>query len=211
MKIKSTRQGKMLGLRLRGSRILAVVGSAAVMTWVLLGTANIAGAHSGDSGNPNLIHACVATKDGITRIVGPTGSCSSKETPLHWAGPPSVDALENTPCHAGTLAAGTTHIEFDANTRQVLIQCVPDAQFLLTVQVTNSGHVESTPAGISCQETLGTCSAEFDPLVSVTLTESPVGLGIFFLGWGGACSGTSPTCTVTMDAVKTVTATFSGL
>ncbi len=32
--------------------------------------------------------------------------------------------------------------------------------------------------------------------------------GSVFAGWGGACTGTSPTCPVTMDAARTVTASF---
>jgi hypothetical protein len=30
-----------------------------------------------------------------------------------------------------------------------------------------------------------------------------------FVGWGGACSGASPACTVTIDGAKSITATFS--
>jgi beta-lactam-binding protein with PASTA domain len=40
----------------------------------------------------------------------------------------------------------------------------------------------------------------------VTLAASPAS-GSSFTGWTGACSGTG-TCTVTMDAAKSVTATF---
>lgn len=42
----------------------------------------------------------------------------------------------------------------------------------------------------------------------VTLQAVPA-LGSVFAGWGGAASGTTPTTTVTMDASKTVTATFN--
>jgi uncharacterized repeat protein (TIGR02543 family) len=41
----------------------------------------------------------------------------------------------------------------------------------------------------------------------VTLTAS-ADTGSTFTGWGGACSGTA-NCVVTMDAAKTVTATFT--
>ena len=41
----------------------------------------------------------------------------------------------------------------------------------------------------------------------VNLTATP-GAGQPWVGWGGACAGTSPTCTLTMDANKSVTANF---
>src|SRR5262249_16646122 len=64
-------------------RIVRAFGYAGAAALALLATAGIARAHLGDGGNPALIHACVATKDGATRIVGPTGVCVTKETPLH--------------------------------------------------------------------------------------------------------------------------------
>ena len=42
----------------------------------------------------------------------------------------------------------------------------------------------------------------------MTLTEAP-DAGSSFSGWGGDCSGSATSCTVTMNAVKTVTATFT--
>ena len=70
---------------------------------------------------------------------------------------------------------------------------------------TGSGTVTSTPAGISCG---GTCTALFASGGTVTLTLKVNGRGSF-AGWGGACAGTSTTCTVTMDAAKAVTATIN--
>jgi len=43
-------------------------------------------------------------------------------------------------------------------------------------------------------------------VVNVTQSASP---GFTFDNWSGDCSGTAPTCTVTMDASKTVTANYS--
>ncbi|MFN2590153.1 MAG: hypothetical protein ABR518_05240 [Actinomycetota bacterium] len=42
----------------------------------------------------------------------------------------------------------------------------------------------------------------------MTLTATAAS-GSTFTGWSGACSGTAATCTVTMDAAKTATATFA--
>lgn len=71
---------------------------------------------------------------------------------------------------------------------------------------TGSGTVTSSPAGISCGST---CAASLAAGTLVTLTASPDGTSTF-AGWSGACSGTG-TCTVTMDAAKSVTASFDML
>src|SRR4051812_24945841 len=86
------------------------------------------------------------------------------------------------------------------------------AQFTLqtkTLDVTTngngSGSVGSSPAGITCG---ATCSAGFDYGTVVTLTATPAASSDF-TGWSGSgCSGTS-TCIVTMDAARSVTATFT--
>jgi uncharacterized repeat protein (TIGR02543 family) len=78
--------------------------------------------------------------------------------------------------------------------------------YTLTVSTTaasgSSGSV--TGGGISCGST---CTANVVQGGSVTLTAVP-GTGSMLSSWGGACSGTSTTCTVTMDAAKSVTAAF---
>ena len=75
----------------------------------------------------------------------------------------------------------------------------------LTVTKTGSGTgtVTSDIAGINCG---ATCSASFGDGTVVTLTAS-VSSGSIFTGWSGDCSGTG-TCTVTMSAARSVTATF---
>jgi uncharacterized repeat protein (TIGR01451 family) len=75
----------------------------------------------------------------------------------------------------------------------------------LTVSVSGSGSVVSSPAGISCPTT---CGADFDQTTTVGLTATPAS-GATFTGWSGACSGTG-SCSVSMSADRTVTATFSG-
>ena len=71
---------------------------------------------------------------------------------------------------------------------------------------TGSGTVTSSPAGINCGSD---CSESYDQDqgTSVTLTATPA-TGSTFGGWSGACSGTGA-CTVTMNAAKSVTATFN--
>jgi hypothetical protein len=74
----------------------------------------------------------------------------------------------------------------------------------LSVSVTGSGSVTSSPMGINCPST---CSANFVPPTQVTLTATPAN-GWGFSGWGGACSGVG-NCVVTMNAAQSVTATFA--
>ncbi|HSS52085.1 MAG TPA: hypothetical protein VLX28_24345 [Thermoanaerobaculia bacterium] len=69
---------------------------------------------------------------------------------------------------------------------------------------TGSGTVTSSPAGINCG---ASCSAVFTTGTAVTLTAAPVS-GSTFSGWSGACTGTG-SCTVTLDADRSVTATFN--
>ncbi len=74
----------------------------------------------------------------------------------------------------------------------------------LTVTLTGSGSVTSSPPGISCGDT---CSASFVTGTSVTLSASP-NMGYVFSGWSGGCTGVE-SCVVAMDGDKNVTATFT--
>jgi hypothetical protein len=74
----------------------------------------------------------------------------------------------------------------------------------LSVSVTGSGSVTSSPTGINCPST---CSASFAPGTQVTLTATPAD-GSGFEGWSGACSGFD-NCVVTMNGAQSVTATFA--
>jgi hypothetical protein len=80
----------------------------------------------------------------------------------------------------------------------------------LTVGVGGPGQVNSNPGGITCFADQ-TCSADFPLGSSVTLNASPTPLPGQFDGWGGDCAsaGTSPSCTLTMNADRNVVAGFS--
>jgi C1A family cysteine protease len=77
----------------------------------------------------------------------------------------------------------------------------------LTVTKTGSsaGTITSFPSGINCGKV---CSYGFASGTVVTLTAIAAS-GSEFTGWSGACSGTGNTCTVTMDAGKSVSAAFA--
>jgi uncharacterized repeat protein (TIGR02543 family) len=82
-----------------------------------------------------------------------------------------------------------------------------DAQngvFSLTVIKTGAGAVSDSIL-LSCGST---CAANYGSGLPVTLTATP---SVNFTSWGGACSGTVNTCTITMDAAKSVTANFKNL
>ncbi|MCE5262102.1 MAG: chitobiase/beta-hexosaminidase C-terminal domain-containing protein [Deltaproteobacteria bacterium] len=72
---------------------------------------------------------------------------------------------------------------------------------------TGTGLVSSSPAGISC----GTdCSETYNHGTEVTLTAT-ADASSAFTGWSGACTGTASTCTLSMDAAKSVTAAFADI
>ena len=75
--------------------------------------------------------------------------------------------------------------------------------FVLTLNKTGAGQISSsvTPGG-SCDPLSGSGYYSGDV---VTLTASPAAN---LISWGGACSGNAATCIVTMDAAKSVTASF---
>jgi hypothetical protein len=81
----------------------------------------------------------------------------------------------------------------------------PGTGNLLSVSASGGGRVVSVPAGIDCG---ASCSSRFAPADSVTLTAT-ADTGRVFSGWGGDCAGTAATCTVSMQAARTVTASFN--
>jgi hypothetical protein len=89
------------------------------------------------------------------------------------------------------------------NAAQSVSAAFSQPSYTLSVSVSGSGMVTSSPSGINCG---GTCSASFAIGTPVTLTATPA-TGFSFIGWSGACSGTA--CTVTMNAAQSVSASFA--
>jgi len=85
--------------------------------------------------------------------------------------------------------------------------CLPLPAYTLTVMKAGDGTGSvSATGGIDCG---ATCQADFQSNTGVTLTATPA-QGSTFGGWSsGGCTGVQPTCTVTMDAARSVTATFT--
>jgi hypothetical protein len=150
-----------------------------------------------------------------TVISNPSGiSCGKTCTSGFKSGTQVV--LTETPAQNSTFAGWsgggcsgsnpTCTLTLNGNT-QVTATFSTSAPPVLTVTLsgTGQGTVTSNPSGISCAPA---CSASFALGAQVVLTEVP-GANSLFSGWsGGVCSGTSPTCTVTMNTNTPVTATF---
>ncbi len=112
----------------------------------------------------------------------------------------SVASLAIDPA-AGTLYAGTEGGGVFA--RDLTLR------FTLTVAKSGigSGTVTSSPGGIDCG---ADCSEPFVIGTTATLTAMPA-FGSIFMGWDGCDSTSGSTCTLTVSAARSVTASFIGL
>jgi hypothetical protein len=112
---------------------------------------------------------------------------------------------------AGCGSGPTCVVVLGSSNVAVTASFVPVLQSLsvtITSTFGGTGTVGSSPGGISCP---GTCSASFGQGTVVTLTATPTGSFSVFGGWSGAPGcGASPTCSVTLNADTSVTATFDG-
>lgn len=81
----------------------------------------------------------------------------------------------------------------------------PASYTLTVVNGATGGVITSSPGGISCASA---CASSYTTGTVVTLTEQPQS-GYVFAGWSGACTGSATSCSVTMTAAQTVTASFS--
>jgi len=122
---------------------------------------------------------------------------------------PSGQTVTWTNCTPG--AGNTCLATMDvAKTVTATFSVTPPDTFLLTVNKngTGSGIIGSSPMGISCGYY---CTANFPSGTVVNLTAIPDG-GSTFVGWSPNCIpwyGQPTKCSTTMDAAKTVTATFN--
>ncbi len=82
---------------------------------------------------------------------------------------------------------------------------IPPSTYSLTVSTTGTGSGTVTGGSINCGTT---CTQTSTSGTVVTLTATAAS-GSTFNGWSGACSGSSPTCNVTLTANASVTASFT--
>jgi uncharacterized repeat protein (TIGR02543 family) len=154
----------------------------------------------GDTGAPGA--------DGVPGAQGPKGDPG----PAGSVG--SLDDLAGKPCNTSSSLregvqwplVGVTAISYGGGPDYtVSITCVPNRLPTLTVTQHSGGTVTSGGGEINCGSN---CSATFDPSDTVTLTAQPI-TGYNFAGWAGDCTGSSPTCTLTMGSNRNVIAHFS--
>ena len=83
------------------------------------------------------------------------------------------------------------------------------ATYSLSVTPGPGGTIRSFPAGIDCGGSGTACAADF-PADTVVRLDALEDTDYRFASWGGACRGVEqPTCPVTMNAPKSVDATFA--
>ena len=106
----------------------------------------------------------------------------------------------------GFLAAQRVASQFDVQTSGWLASL---PQFPLAITISGNGGVDlAAPAGTrSCA---ASCSIALENGTAITLTAKP-GSDSRLVGWQAACAGTEPTCRLTADAAKSVTAVFGPL
>jgi hypothetical protein len=131
----------------------------------------------------------------------PTGTQFPKGTVVLLAAVPASDSTFAGWSGACT-GAGTCVVTMSAP--ESVTATFNKSTFNLTISTsgTGTGSVAPNPAGTSC----GAGCYSYPTGTSVTLTATPAS-GSTFSGWGGACSGTG-SCTVTMNADESVSATF---
>ena len=112
----------------------------------------------------------------------------------------SYQVLQN---NAANRTATISLIDGDTYNIPILQYGTPEK---LSVGVSGSGTVSSSPAGISCPST---CSASFSDGAAVSLSATPAS-GYSFSGWSGACSGTG-NCAFTISGATNVSASFTAV
>ncbi|CAK0749893.1 exported hypothetical protein [Gammaproteobacteria bacterium] len=149
------------------------------------------------------------TKTGSGTVTSnPAGiSCDSDCSESYNSG--TSVTLTATPAAGFTFAgwggdcSGTTSCTLSMTAAKNVSATFTSGTFSLSVSKVGTGTVTSTPSGINCG-TGSDCLASFASGTSVTLTANPA-----TATFSGGCTGTG-TCTLSMNAAKTVTATFSG-
>lgn len=167
----------------------------------------------GQNGISGLTNATQATTDKIlagavkTAIHPLADNDGPTKTHLLVAGSPAINAGDNSliPKDVTTDQRDKKRIE---NARvdigAVEVPAAPSTYKFSVTSIVGKGTVTSAPSGINCG---ATCNASFKSGTTVKLTAIPAA-GYTFGGWSGACKGTAAGCQVTMNAAKTVTATF---
>jgi hypothetical protein len=144
-----------------------------------------------------------ATPAAGSTFAGWSGACTGTGTCTV-----AMDASKNVSATFNTATVTSYTLTVECNFANLFL--CDDSHF------SSNPYVSSSPGTISCGQSGGACSATFPSGTTVTVTaHDGTGVDNFgvtepvrFTEWEGACSGTNPTCTVTMDGDKDVRATF---
>jgi hypothetical protein len=121
-------------------------------------------------------------------------------------GPGLVTAISD--CGTGNVTAsfqdGGNYVSGSAFVSAAGVGTSACTQATLTVALTGTGSVTSSPAGITCP---GTCTAGFGLDETVVLTGTPTAPATS-VTWGANCTPNGNTCSVSLNTNETVTATF---
>jgi hypothetical protein len=147
----------------------------------------------------------IASNGGGVKFTGWTGACSGTSNNCTVL----VDAHLNVGAtfSASTTTATTTPTTTTTTTTTSTTTTTATKTSLVTLSIglSNKGSVMSDIGGVNCPN--NSCSAKVAVGSTITLTAVPTVAA--FAGWSDACSGTSPTCTVTVTRDSKVQATFN--
>jgi hypothetical protein len=111
-----------------------------------------------------------------------------------WSG---CDTVTEGKCLVSMSSSKTVEAEFAALPKNTL-----------TLTKVGAGAIKSKPKGVACGNTCSSAIASLPSDTTIVLSQKAA-TGSTFVEWSGACSGAGETCTVTMSAAKSVTATFT--
>lgn len=155
------------------------------------------------SGNSTNITWSTTNETSCDTMTCTSGSCAWMEddnagSPVRSTGALTASRTYSMTCYPGPVTGNLT-----VN--------VSPAEYSLNVIKSGKGKVTSNPAGINCDVSCASQSADFDVNSTVVLT-AEAAPGRIFTGWavqgGGSCPGKG-TCSVLINAAKTVTANFA--
>ncbi len=176
-----------------------------------------------EGGCPNPANAgLTVTKEGTgggTVVSNPSGiECGATCSALAEAG--KVVTLTASPSAGSTFVSWKGCDKGGVNGRQCTVTMSGaknvSAKFTKTYDVavtregSGLGKVSSSPGGVLCLSNCSSTSAAFKEGTSVTLSAAP-SKNYVFTEWTGACSGSSTTCSLTMDGFKSVGAKFTAV
>lgn len=161
---------------------------------------------------------CAATGGGSCGVAGVGGISDAISLPVGATATYTINAAIIAGTGSGSVidiaSVATTGAVSDPNTTNNTAVDTDAIGTLRTLSLTKSGaalagSVASVPAAVVCGLGCTAASGTFLDSSQVVLAATPIA-GATFVGWSGACSGTAPTCTVTMAGDQSVTASFVG-